>query len=260
MIVGGDALPATFGTGAPQGNYGNLRTRGWELAADYSHKFKNGLRLNFNANIADAISVVTKGVDWKDNWEDRRLSTSYSTGRRYGDIYGFVTDRLYQKEDFMYDEQGKFMQTTIVRDGSSKVTNMLAGNNPVYQTYFEDGNQILLMSPGDVKFVDVNGDGYIDAGKGVNGDTGDMVVIGNSTPRYDLGLGWVRNIKDLICLCFFRESGKEVSGVTVNWLFRAIMLKTEPCLKQLLRIFGKRTVQMHFIQEHGILMDLILAT
>lgn len=208
MIIPGDALPATFGTGAPRGNYGNLRTRGWELAADYSHKFKNGLRLNFNANIADAISVVTKGVDWKDNWEDRKLSTGYSTGRRYGDIYGFVTDRLYQKEDFMYDEQGKFMQTTIVRDGSSRLTNMLAGNNPVYQTYFEDGNQILLMSPGDVKFVDVNGDGYIDAGKGVNGDTGDMVVIGNSTPRYDFGFRVGAEYRGFDLSLFFQGIGK----------------------------------------------------
>ncbi|HTG54739.1 MAG TPA: hypothetical protein VL943_00630, partial [Niabella sp.] len=69
----------------------------------------------------------------------------------------------------------------------AKRTNKLAGNNPVYQTYFEDGNQILLISPGDVKFVDVNGDGYITPGNSTFGDPGDRVVIGNIFPRYEYG-------------------------------------------------------------------------
>ncbi|WP_079642840.1 SusC/RagA family TonB-linked outer membrane protein [Sphingobacterium nematocida] len=187
MIVSGDVLPATYGTSAPEGNYGNLRTRGWEIAADYTHQFDNGLKLVFNANIADAVTFVTKGADYNTPWADRALGTTFSTGRRYGDVYGFVTDRLFQKEDFVYDDLGSFVQTDIIYNGTSKRTNMLVGNNPVYQTYFEDGNQTLLMSPGDVKFVDVNGDGYIDAGKSTNGEPGDRVVIGNTTPRYEFG-------------------------------------------------------------------------
>src|SRR5690606_22996238 len=93
----------------------------------------------------------------------------------------------FQQEDFVYDDAGNFVQTDIVYNGTSKRTNMLVGDNPVYQTYFEDGNQTMLISPGDVKFVDVNGDGYIDAGKNTNGDPGDRVVIGNITPRYEFG-------------------------------------------------------------------------
>jgi hypothetical protein len=45
-----------------------------------------------------------------------------------------------------------------------------------------------LISPGDVKFVDVDGDGYITPGKGTFGDPGDRVVIGNELPRYEYGL------------------------------------------------------------------------
>lgn len=187
MIVGGKTLPATYGTSAPEGNFGNLRTRGWEVAVDFNHQFDNGLKLSANANIADAITIITKGADWNTPWENRSLSTVYSTGRRYGDVYGFVTDRLFQAEDFVYDDNGAFVQTNIIYNGTSKRTNMLAGDNPVYQTYFEDGNQTLLISPGDVKFKDVNGDGYIDAGKSTNGDPGDRVVIGNITPRYEFG-------------------------------------------------------------------------
>ena len=60
MIIAGDALPATFGASAPQGNYGDLRTRGWELNLDFNHRFDNGLRLSVDANIADAVTYYHK--------------------------------------------------------------------------------------------------------------------------------------------------------------------------------------------------------
>lgn len=187
MIIAGNALPATYGAAAPQGNYGNLRTRGWEIAIDYNHRFQNGLGINLAANLSDAVTVITKAADWNIPYENRIIDNTFVTGKRYGDIYGYVTDRLFQKNDFVYDANGNFVQETIVWQGTAKRTNKLAGNNPVYQTNFEDGNQVLLISPGDVKFVDVNGDGYITSGKGTFGDPGDRVVIGNVLPRYEYG-------------------------------------------------------------------------
>lgn len=207
MIVGGDVVPATFGASPPAGNYGDLRTRGWELALDFNHRFDNGLSLFVNANISDAITFVTKGADWKTPWENRSLGTAFSTGRRFGDVYGFVTDRLFQKDDFVYDANGNFVQTDIVLNGTSKRTNVLSGPNPVYQTYFEDGNQTMLISPGDIKFVDVNGDGYIDAGKNTNGDAGDRVVIGNSTPRYEYGFRFGGDFKGFDLSIFLQGIG-----------------------------------------------------
>ena len=94
MIIPGETLPSTLGDSAPKGNYGNLRTNGWEIAFDFSHRFSNGLGVNFTASLADATTKITKGADWATPWEDRLLSNAYSTGRRYGDIYGYVTDRL----------------------------------------------------------------------------------------------------------------------------------------------------------------------
>ncbi|MEO6948512.1 MAG: SusC/RagA family TonB-linked outer membrane protein [Ginsengibacter sp.] len=188
MIINGESLPATYGAGAPKGNYGNLMTKGYEISLDFNHRFKNGLGINVTANLSDALTNITKGPDWNTPYENRLIDNTYTTGKRYGDIYGYVTDRLYQKSDFVYDANGNFVQTTIVWQGTSKKTNQLSGKNPVYQTNFEDGNQILLISPGDVKFVDVDGDGYITSGKGTFGDPGDRVVIGNSLPRYEYGM------------------------------------------------------------------------
>ncbi len=208
MIIPGESLPATYGANAPQGNFGNLRTKGWEIAADFHHRFNNGITLRVNANISDAITDITKGADWNTPWENRSIHNTFTTGKRYGDIYGYVTDRLYQKDDFLYDENGNIMQTVIIWEGTSKRTNQLAGNNPVYQTAFEDGNQVLLVSPGDVKFVDVNGDGYITEGKNTFGDPGDQVVIGNFTPRYEYGLRLGIDYKDFDASIFFQGVGK----------------------------------------------------
>lgn len=188
MIIAGDALPATYGASAPQGNYGNLKTHGWEFSMDFNHRFQNGLGINVMANLSNTVTDITKAADFDIPFEDRRIDNTFTTGKRYGDLYGYVTDRLYQKEDFVYDEDGKFLQETIVWEGTGKTTNKLAGENPIYQTNFEDGNQILLISPGDVKFVDVDGDGYITSGKGTNGDPGDRVIIGNILPQYEYGM------------------------------------------------------------------------
>lgn len=187
MIIAGNALPATYGASAPQGNFGNLKTRGWEIALDFRHRFGSGLGINVSGNLSDSYTDITKAADWNIPYENRLIDNTFTTGKRYGDIYGYVTDRLYQKDDFVYDQNGNILQETIVWQGTGKRTNKLAGNNPVYQTFFEDGNQILLIGPGDVKFVDVNGDGYITSGKGTFGDPGDRVVIGNVLPRYEYG-------------------------------------------------------------------------
>lgn len=187
MIIRGEDLPATSGGPAPLGNFGNLRTRGWELALDFKHTLKNGLGINISANISDAVTDIIKSNDWTTDYENRSIHGTFTTGKRYGDIYGYVTDRLYQKDDFVYDANGNHVQETIIWNGTAKRTNKLAGKNPIYQTYFEDGNQVLLIGPGDVKFVDVNGDGYITPGNGTFGDPGDQVVIGNMLPRYEYG-------------------------------------------------------------------------
>lgn len=208
MIIAGDALPNTYGAAAPQGNYGNLRTRGWEIALDFNHRFSNGIGLNLTATLSDAITDITKGADYKTPWENRNIHNTFTTGKRYGDVYGYVTDRLYQKDDFVYDANGNIEQTTIIYDGAAKRTNKLAGNNPIYQVYFEDGNQVLLVAPGDVKFVDVNGDGYINPGKNTFGDPGDQVVIGNSTPRYEYGIRVGGDYKQFDVSVFFQGVGK----------------------------------------------------
>lgn len=208
MIIPGDALPVTYGAGVPKGNYGNLRTRGWELSFDFNHRFNNGLTISGMATLSDAITDITKGADYNTPWENRSIGSAYATGARYGDIWGYVTDRLYQEDDFVRGDDGKLQKVTIIINGQAKQSYMLAGKNPVYQTYLEDGGGTVIFRPGDVKFVDLNGDGYITSGKGTFGDPGDRKVIGNTTPRYEYGFRLNADYKGFDASIFFQGVGK----------------------------------------------------
>ena len=207
MIIEGENLPVTLGATAPKGNYGSLRTKGWELSADFTHRFSNGLGINVMASISDATTYITKGADYLTPWEDRKLGTTYSTGRRYGDIYGFVTDRLFQKEDFVYGADGQIEKITVIYNGTAHTTNKQSSPYPVYQVHYEDNNK-LIFAPGDVKFVDLDGDGYITSGTGTNGNPGDQTVIGNSTPRYEYSFRLGADYKGIDFSIFFQGIGK----------------------------------------------------
>ena len=63
MIVPGEGVSLTFGTGAPKGNYGSLRTQGWELSVDYNHRFENGLGFNVTGTLSNAKTNVLKYGD-----------------------------------------------------------------------------------------------------------------------------------------------------------------------------------------------------
>lgn len=207
MIIPGESLPSTLGDKAPSGNYGNLRTNGWELTFDFAHRFRNGLGVNLTATLADAATKITKGADWATPWEDRLLSNDLSTGRRYGDIYGYVTDRLFQRDDFVYGEDGRIVRENIIYRGTIHSTHKQKSPNPVYQVEFENGDK-MVCAPGDVKFVDIDGDGYISSGSGTNGDPGDQVVIGNSTPRYEYSFRIGADWKGFDFSVFFQGIGK----------------------------------------------------
>ena len=58
------------------------------------------------------------------------------------------------------------------------------------------GGQSFVYGPGDIKFKDQNGDGVIDWGEGTEESHGDLVKIGNFTPRfqYSLRAGFEYNI------------------------------------------------------------------
>jgi TonB-linked SusC/RagA family outer membrane protein len=180
MITPGITLPYAFGTAAPVGNYGELRTQGWEITVDFNHRFENGVGINAMATFADAVTDIT---DYPEEATKTVTSSgAFYKGKRYGDIWGYQTERLYQKDDFEYNADGTLK--TIVVDG--KTMNQLKGTDPVYQVFVQNSANFRF-GPGDVKYKDQNGDNRITNGSGTEDDPGDLVIIGNSTPRYQYG-------------------------------------------------------------------------
>jgi TonB-linked SusC/RagA family outer membrane protein len=205
MIVPKEGIPATFGTLPPQSNYGSLRTKGIELQLDYTHQFDNGLRINLVGTFADAVTKITK------YGTGRGIGTvaipGWYVGRTYGEIWGYETERLYQKEDFVYDSNGQLVKVT--EDGFT--INQLADENGPNQGKLQGGN--FLFGPGDVKYKDLNGDGLINDGQRTVDDHGDLKVIGNSTPRYEYSFRVNADFKGFDLGIFFQGIGKrEVWG------------------------------------------------
>lgn len=202
MIVPQEGIPATYGTGAPQGNFGSLRTNGVEIALDYNHRFKNGIGINLTASLSDAKTVITK-------YGSTLSIDSWYVGKTYGEIWGYETDRLYQKSDFAYDANGKLIQVTS-KDGF--IVNQLSDPNAPTQGKFQGGN--FKFGPGDVKFKDLNGDGVITPGnrllKDANGnpDYGDLKIVGNSTPRYQYSFRAGADYKGFDASIFIQGVGK----------------------------------------------------
>lgn len=192
LINTGASVPSTFGQTAPMTNYGYITTRGWELAVDFHHNFTWGLGVNISANLSDALGKYSNV-----NPTERRCDYVYN-GKTYGEIWGYETDRLFTADDFTYDAGGNI---TGYAEGVAS------------QKYLEDQyGQSFHFGAGDVKYVDLNGDGQIDDGQ-TNGvptldNHGDMKVIGNTTPRYQYGARLDLTFKGFDAGIFFQGVGK----------------------------------------------------
>jgi len=146
---------------------------------DYNHRFANGLGINMVAIFSDEKTKITK-------YGSTNSIDSWYVGKTYGEIWGYETDRLFQKSDFEYGNDGKLVTTTS-KDGFT--VNKQVDATAATQGKLQSGN--FRFGPGDVKFKDLNGDGIITPGNrmlvNANGDPdyGDLKIIGNSTPRYE---------------------------------------------------------------------------
>ncbi|WP_433896033.1 SusC/RagA family TonB-linked outer membrane protein [Sphingobacterium mizutaii] len=206
MFVGLQGTTWTTGGAAPLGNFGTLKTKGYEVAVDYNHRFNNGLGINVRANFDDAISRFY-------NVTSQRTTGSYYDGAAYGDIWGYETDRLYQMDDFVLDADGKPKLIALTEDMTKYFANgdgkayQLKDPNGVYQPRLENTNTFNF-GPGDVKFKDLNGDGEIDNGDGTVDNPGDRKIIGNTTPRYNYGLRLGADYKGFDFSIFFQGTGQ----------------------------------------------------
>ena len=169
LIPGGKDYPALIGDDdLPYENAGELKTTGFESQAKWSDRLENGFSYSVGVALSDDHAKV---ISYPSNPTGKIADGQLYAGMEVGEIWGYVTGGILQKEDFELDANG----------------NLVMGSNgkPIYHgTYFKGGQAY----PGYIWYEDLNHDGVINTGEGTIGDPGDRKVIGNSTPRYRYNL------------------------------------------------------------------------
>ena len=158
LITAGPEIPAIYGASAPKGNYAGLKTKGWELTLSWRDSFKLGgkdFQYSVKGSIWDTRTWVSKFAS------ENHLCLGYYEGKELGEIWGFHTNGYF--------------------------TSNSEANNWATDTYHKNGSNFREYS-GDLRFIDMNGDGTIGYGKQTYEDHGDLDVIGNVTPRYQYGI------------------------------------------------------------------------
>ena len=195
MIVPVEAAPALLGTSAPQQNAANLQVNGFEFDVNWEDHLSNDFSYRIGMNIYNSMAKITKY-----NGNPAGLISSYNVGRPLGEIWGYVTDRLFTASDFVTTANG-------TRDYSKDIP-----------------RQDLLFSkripfPGDVKYKDINGDGVINYGDNTVTNPGDRKVIGNSTPQYQFGFNLDINYKRFGLSMFLQGVAKKNLWLNQDFMF-----------------------------------------
>jgi TonB-linked SusC/RagA family outer membrane protein len=141
-------IPATVGLNAPPQNAGAVENKGVEIAVSYNSRQTQKVRFNIGVNFSYNDNKVTdlKGTGPYITGSDIDPRYIIKTGLPINTLWGYQTDGLFQTQE----EISKYPT--------------LAANT----------------KPGDVKYIDRNNDGKIDAN--------DMTNIGVSFPKYTFGL------------------------------------------------------------------------
>lgn len=174
MLVDGLSLPGVFGASSPKQNAGDLRTKGFELTIAWNDNFTLGKKpFSYGASftLGDATSEITR---YEAN--AKGLISTYYVGKKIGEIWGYRTDGLFQSDEeaTQYNQQ----------------VNQRYVNNRIYKSPGDWGKP----KAGDVKFLDLDGNGKIHPGASTLDNHGDLEIIGNTTPRFNYGFsmnaGW----------------------------------------------------------------------
>jgi TonB-linked SusC/RagA family outer membrane protein len=195
MYTVGPTLPDVYGASSPKGNFAEMTTRGFEITLGWDDAIKLGghpFKYGVHATLADYYSVIDKYNNALKSLSNNAYNNSYYEGMVLGELWGFECDGLYQN------------QAQIDADEAMAVAAGQAHYNPLMQQ--TESYNIL---PGQMHFVDINKNGYIDRGKNTADDPGDRKIIGNSEPRYIYSFGFDVEWAGIYANAFFQGVGKQ---------------------------------------------------
>ena len=162
MLTEGVALPGIYGADSPKMNAANLRTTGYELSISWRDQFNlagKPFGYSVRATLSDFKTVITK----YDNPE-KSFAKDYYVGMELGEIWGYEVDGLFQS-DAEAAEYQKLVDLSYLKSGASDQQ----------------------WAAGDVKYVDLDGNGKIGIGANTVEDPGDRKILGNSIASLQYG-------------------------------------------------------------------------
>ncbi len=196
MYTVGPSLPDTYGASAPKGNYADLVTRGFELSVSYDDSFDVGAhKLNFGikASLSDNRTFITRYNNPTNSLND------WYVGEEIGDIWGFEFGGIFDSQELIDNFYGP---------GKPYVNDLI------------QLNEGYITKVGDVILKDKNRNGIIDKGSQTVDDPGDMVKVGNESPRYRYGLTLNLEWNGIYASAMFQGIGKMdwyPSGESIIW-------------------------------------------
>ena len=173
MYVPGQPLPAVFGAPEPKENIASLRDRGFELSLTYTGSIKIGkspMHIRATGSVYNFSGIITKYPN------PNGLMSSFYEGQKLGVIYGYHIDGQFQSDAEAQAYQAKFLNPTTT-----------LGQVYNYELNIVQNTQWKGLRAGDIRYVDINGDGAINKGKNTLENHGDLVPIGNAMPRFPFG-------------------------------------------------------------------------
>ena len=163
-------IPSTIGLTAPPQNAGSVQNKGWEFSLNYrGTPAASGFRYSVGGNLSINENLVTdlKGTGPYITGSDIDPRYIIKKGLPINTLWGYKTDGLFQTQQEIIDYKATYAANT---------------------------------KPGDIKYVDLNGDGKIDAN--------DMTAIGNSFPKYTFGFNGDFSYKNFDLNILFQGAAK----------------------------------------------------
>jgi TonB-linked SusC/RagA family outer membrane protein len=194
-LVGADLLPYQ--------NIGEMRNEGWEISTSYNDKFGKDFRFSVGANISGVNNELLKLKNTSQDYVFNDVSSSMfdgynmiitKVGNPYGSYFGYEVDRIYQLDDFDWQNSN---DPTIPHGQRQYV--LKSG----FATQSEGPR------PGDIKFKDLNPDGII--------NDQDRTIIGKQIPDLMYSFNMAASWKS-ISLSFFFQGVQGVDTYTGGYL------------------------------------------
>lgn len=165
--------PDIIGTTLSYVNAGELKSWGWEFEVKWQDNFRNG-GYNIGFNLANNQNKVTK----------YNSASTIGTGGVVNIIEGYPLNTVWG-----YKTAG-FFQTQAEADA--------------YKANTKYSFSSITSAPGDIKYLDLNGDGIVNAGDGTAQNHGDLVNLGSTNAQYSYGITLGVNWKGFDLSGFFQ--------------------------------------------------------